>query len=97
VGDAAGYVDAITGEGLSMALVSAERLGALLPSILSLGATPRSLGPYERAASREFLRYSALCRSVLALARRPRLRHQVFAVLRRAPVLLDRVLGLAMA
>ncbi len=97
VGDAAGYVDAITGEGISMALVSAEMLGSLLPSVLERGASRRALEPYERAASREFLRYALVCRSVLALARRPRVRRQVLGILRRAPGLLDRVLALALA
>jgi menaquinone-9 beta-reductase len=97
VGDAAGYVDAITGEGLSMALVCAEKLGALLPSALAQGATCHALEPYERVASREFLRYARSCRSVLALARRPRLRRQVLGLLRHTPGLFDRVLALALA
>jgi flavin-dependent dehydrogenase len=97
VGDAAGYVDAITGEGISMALVSAEKLGSLLPAALELGATRQALEPYERAASREFRRYSLVCRSVLALARRPRVRRQVLRILRHTPGLLDRILALALA
>ncbi len=97
LGDAAGYVDAITGEGLSMALVCAEMLGALLPSALAQGATRQALEPYDRFASREFLRYSVRCRSVLALARRPALRRQVLRLLRHAPGLFDRVLALALS
>ena len=97
VGDAAGYVDAITGEGLSMALVCAEKLGSLLPSALARGATRHALEPYERVASREFLRYALVCRSVLALARRPRLRRRVLGLLRHTPGLFDRILALALA
>jgi menaquinone-9 beta-reductase len=96
-GDAAGYVDAITGEGLSMAFVCAEKLGALLPSALGRGATRHALEPYERAASREFSRYALVCRSVLALARRPRLRRQVLRLLRYTPGLFDRILSQALA
>ena len=97
VGDAAGYVDAITGEGVSMALVSAEKLGSLLPAALARGATRAALEPYERVSSREFRRYALACRSVLALARRPRLRRQLLGLLRRRPGLFDRVLALAMS
>jgi flavin-dependent dehydrogenase len=97
VGDAAGYVDAITGEGLSMAFVCAEKLGSLLPAVLAGGATRRALEPYERAASREFRHYALVCQSVLALARRPRLRSQIFALLRRTPRLFDRILAGALA
>ena len=97
VGDAAGYVDAITGEGISMSLVSAEMLGSLLPSILEHGAGRKSLEPYERAFSREFLRYALVCRCVLALARRPRARRKVLAFLRHVPGALDHALALALA
>ncbi len=97
VGDAAGYVDAITGEGLSMAFVCAEKLGSLLPAVLAGGATRQALEPYERAASSEFRHYALVCRSVLALARRPRLRSQIFALLRHTPGLFDRILAGALA
>ena len=97
VGDSAGYVDAITGEGISLALVGAQALGAILPGALERGATRDSLLPYERAAAREFRRYTVVCRSVLGLARRPRLRRRVVGFLGSHPGLFDRLIALALA
>jgi flavin-dependent dehydrogenase len=97
IGDSAGYVDAITGEGVSLAFVCAQALGAILPAALERGATRETLIPYERAAAREFRRYALVCRSVLALARRPRLRRPVLHFFGAHPHLFDRVIALAMA
>jgi len=97
VGDSAGYVDAITGEGISLALAGAQALGAILPRALQRGATRDSLLPYERAAAREFRRYTVVCRSVLGLARRPRLRRRVVRFLGSHPGLFDRLIALALA
>jgi flavin-dependent dehydrogenase len=75
VGDAAGYVDAITGQGLTLALLSAERLVAALPGDLEdarrLGAALRR---YDGSLRGEWIRYAVPARSLLALARRPELR-----------------------
>jgi flavin-dependent dehydrogenase len=97
VGDSAGYIDAITGEGVSLAFACAQALGAILPAALERGATRESLIPYERAAAREFRRYALVCRSVLALARRPRLRRSVLHFLGAHPHLFDRLTALALA
>ncbi len=97
VGDAAGYVDAITGEGLSLALVCAKTLGELLPAALEAGATRAALEPYERVFAKEFRRYAIVCRSVLALARHPSARRRVLAFLGRRPHLFDRLVKLALA
>ncbi|MCI0669530.1 MAG: NAD(P)/FAD-dependent oxidoreductase [Myxococcaceae bacterium] len=96
LGDAAGYVDAVTGEGLSLALVCAEALAAVLPQALVRGATARELASYVRVFRREFRRYEVLTRGVLALARRPRLRRPLVRVLGRAPRLFDAVLAVAL-
>jgi flavin-dependent dehydrogenase len=71
LGDAAGYVDAITGEGLSLAFDQARVLGALLPGAL---AEPRELQAYEVASRRAFRGYARLASSLVAMARRPALR-----------------------
>ena len=72
VGDAAGYVDAITGQGLTLALLSAERLLAALPRNLADGeALSRSLRRYDASLRGEWIRYALPARSLLALARRP--------------------------
>jgi flavin-dependent dehydrogenase len=97
MGDAAGYVDAITGEGLSLAFVCAQALGAILPVVLERGATRETLIPYQRAAAREFRRYALVCRSVLALARRPRLRRPVLHFFGAHPRLFDKLIALALA
>jgi flavin-dependent dehydrogenase len=97
MGDSAGYVDAITGEGVSLAFFCARALGAILPAALERGATRETLIPYERAAAREFRRYALVCRSVLALARRPRLRRPILHFFGAHPHLFDRMIALALA
>ena len=97
VGDAGGYLDAITGEGVSLAFAGAQALGAILPTALARGATRETLLPYERAIAREYRRYTMVCRSVLALARRPRLRRPVVRFLGSHRRLFDRLIALALA
>jgi len=96
LGDAAGYVDAITGEGLSLALSAAHALGSMLPAVLAQGATTRALAPYERHCAREFRRYALLTQGMLALARRPWLRRRVLGLLAQKPILFEWVLGWVM-
>jgi flavin-dependent dehydrogenase len=93
LGDAAGYVDAITGEGLSLAFHAAEALAAILPEALRSGATRESLRPYERAFVRAFRRYSFFARALLALSRRPRWRRRVVRLLGKHPRLFEAALG----
>ena len=88
-GDAGGYVDAITGEGVSLALQEAVLLGALLPDALSRGATREALLPWDRAVRARHLRHAAVTRFVLGMARRPPLRRTAVALLGRAPRLFD--------
>jgi flavin-dependent dehydrogenase len=89
VGDAAGYVDAITGEGISLSLLCARALVGNLPSALAKGAHRRSLVPYEREFRGLFRRYELATRGLLAVLRRPRLRRSLLHLLRRAPYLFD--------
>lgn len=93
IGDAAGYVDAITGEGLSLAFHCAEALSAILPEALARGGDRRSLRAYERAFSRAFARYAYLTRGLLLLSRRPALRRAVVHMLARFPRMFERILG----
>lgn len=97
LGDAAGYVDALTGEGLSLAFTCAAALADLLPLALGAGATAASLRPYEVAVARAYRPYLLLTRLMLAVARRPPLRRRLVAVLRGAPWLFQRALGTLMA
>ena len=90
VGDAAGYVDAITGEGISLALQSAAVLTH------ELGQRRRGvLVGYARAHRTTFRRYARLANALLALARRPALRRRAVAVLSRWPRLFSATLARA--
>ena len=95
IGDAAGYVDAITGEGLSVAFACAEVLGRLLPAALADGATRSALAPYERAFAREFRHYAFTTRMVLALSRRPLLRSRLMRFLASHPGIFESLLNWA--
>lgn len=85
VGDASGYVDAITGEGLSLAFHQARALARALAS--------DDLSAYGRAHRRIGRLPDAVTRAVLALERRPGLRHRLLAVLAADPQLFGRLLG----
>jgi flavin-dependent dehydrogenase len=91
-GDAAGYVDAITGEGVSLALEEALLLGAALPGALAAGATRASLSGWERAARARRRRHAAVTRLVLSMARHPGIRRLAVSGLGRAPALFDALL-----
>jgi 2-polyprenyl-6-methoxyphenol hydroxylase-like FAD-dependent oxidoreductase len=92
-GDAAGYVDAITGEGLSLAFEGAAALGAVLPQALRQRATRASFAPYERAMRRIFDRYARLARLLVWTAARPALRRVVVGHLVAHPRLFDHILA----
>lgn len=93
VGDAAGYVDAITGEGLTLALRGASALGHLLPEVLARDASRASLLPYERAIAGHYRRYALSVKLMLALARHPSLRARVIRGLARAPALFEKLVN----
>ncbi|MEO8275161.1 MAG: FAD-dependent monooxygenase [Thermoanaerobaculia bacterium] len=86
VGDAAGYVDALTGEGLSLGFESALELG----EALALG----DLGVYARRAANLAALPQRWTYLLLALARRPALRRRLVAALSADPVLFSGFLGL---
>ena len=81
MGDAAGYLDAISGEGLSLAFAAALELGALVPVALARGADAHSLAPYDRAYGRRYAHYARVTSAMLAMARRPRLRRRALRYL----------------
>lgn len=96
VGDAAGFVDAITGEGLSLGFAQARSLADVLPSALAAGASVESLAPYERTSARSFGRYARLTNALLWTARRPRLRRFVVNRLVEVPAVFGVALRWAM-
>ncbi len=95
VGDAAGYIDAITGEGLSLAFVSALTLGRILPTALALGGSHATLLAYQRESARQFRRYAFVTKTMLAFARRPALHGPVIAMLARHPQMFSALLHCA--
>lgn len=84
IGDAAGYVDAITGQGLSLAFAASGLLMEELPDDLSgdLGPALRRYG--ERLRPR-WLAYALPAGALVALSRRPALRRAAFRTLRAVP------------
>lgn len=87
VGDAAGYVDALTGEGLSMGFAEALALGRALAS--------GDLPAYAREVRRLRRLPETLTRLLLAIAARPRLRERWLAALAVDRALFSRLLGVA--
>jgi len=89
VGDAAGYLDAITGEGLAVAFHEA----AALVAAISAGSAA-DLAPYPRAWRRVNRLPNAIASVVLFLERRPRLRARAIRALAAEPALFSRLLGI---
>lgn len=89
VGDAAGYVDAITGEGLGIAFLEAEALG----SALAAG----DLAAYARASRRIRRRPERLARLLLTVDASPPLRRSLVPFLAAWPRVFVRLLGLLAA
>lgn len=85
LGDAAGYVDALTGEGLALAFQEALALGPALAR--------GDLAGYARAVARIRRAPEAITRLALAAARRPALARRLVAALGRDPELFARLLG----
>lgn len=86
VGDASGYVDAITGEGTSLAFHQAEALAAALAA-----GEP---GRYAAAHRRLGRLPDALTRLLLFVERHPRLRRRTVRALAADPALFSRLLAL---
>lgn len=86
VGDAAGYVDALTGDGVALGFRSAEALVAAIAS----GSGLRS---YERAYRRMWRRHVVMTEAALVLSAHPKLRRAAIAALARAPQLFRAVVS----
>lgn len=95
LGDAGGYLDALSGEGLSLALGGALDLAALAPAALAAGATRHALLGYERAWQRRWRPYWLSTRALLAVARRPALRRALIGLCAREPRPLARLVAAA--
>lgn len=86
IGDAAGYRDAITGEGISLALHQAR--------ILATAIASGDLGAYSSAVARLTRLPNALIRLLLIAERRPWLRRRLIATLAREPALFGCLLAI---
>jgi len=83
VGDAAGYVDALTGEGLSVGLACARELVRCV-----VDGRPQD---YERAWRRTTRRYRLLTGGLLWAAQRPAVRRTIVPAAQRAPALFGQI------
>lgn len=92
LGDAAGYVDAITGEGLTLAFTSAEALARVLPA--AVRGEPRGLRRFARVHARLFRKYAWSAGGLVWLSRHPRWRARVIQLLARAPFAFRQALAL---
>lgn len=90
LGDAAGYVDAITGEGLTLAFLASEVLAAELVS-----GRRRTFPRYERAWRSLFFRYEWLTRALLLFSKHPGVRRRALSLLARRPRVFEALLGFA--
>ncbi len=86
IGDAAGTVDAITGEGLGLAFSQAVALA----ECIEMG----DLAPYQRIHDRLMLRPLLMARLMLALDGRPRLQHRTLRTFQKRPEVFQRLLAL---
>jgi flavin-dependent dehydrogenase len=93
LGDAAGYVDAITGQGLSLAFAASALLFEALPSNLSQDLAP-ALRSYDRQLRLRFRRYAAPAHALLWLSRHPHLRRTALRGVSRVPGMFDTLLQL---
>lgn len=87
VGDAAGYIDPLTGEGLTIGLLSAQVLATTL-------ATSGALADYARAQRRITRDYRVVTRLMLTIAARPWLRQRLIAAFERTPEAFDRCVSI---
>jgi flavin-dependent dehydrogenase len=96
LGDAAGFVDSISADGLSIAFASALLLGDHLSTAIGHGATVESLDGYERGVRRVFRSYWMVTQTLLWIARHPRCRTALMRHLARHPAVCRAMVGSAM-
>jgi 2-polyprenyl-6-methoxyphenol hydroxylase-like FAD-dependent oxidoreductase len=94
LGDAAGFLDPITGGGMAQALVTSERLAHYIASH-GAGLADDWLPSFERDRQSLLRDYRRLTRGVLALARRPSLARAALAGLSWAPPLFSHLVGVS--
>ena len=94
LGDAAGFLDPITGGGIAQALITSERLAAFIDT--HRGRNPDTWVPaFERERQALLRDYHLLTRGVLGLARRPVLAHAALVGLSYLPSLFSHLVGVS--
>ena len=88
VGDAAGYVEPFTGEGMSWAIGGAHRLAVLIDEAIAKG---RSLDSWRRLHHQATWLDRLRCRTIALAARRPRMAHALVRGTARLPILGSRL------
>jgi len=103
VGDAAGYIDAITGEGISLALECAEALTQVAANALKFQQrhkagiiTSSDLAPYAKDYKAITRNYRFLTKAALWLNRHPAMQEAWIRFLSKHPAIFQRVLSLNM-
>jgi menaquinone-9 beta-reductase len=95
VGDACGYVDPMTGEGLFFAMRGAALLAESLAPALSSGSCDRlALEPYRRARRREFMHRRAMGLMLQRSLRHPRIASGILRLLEARPRMTDLMMGM---
>ncbi len=96
VGDAAGALDPITGEGLAIGLVTGEAAAEIADRALATGdLSARALATWTRRRAAAVRPLAALTGALLRVATRPALAGRVVRSLAAAPATFERVLGVA--
>lgn len=93
VGDAAGFFDGISGEGMSLALVTSKLAAAAVHRFLQSGST-RHFVTYERTRRGLARNSNLLARISLLLASRPALGRHVISNLSRRPATFEKILAI---
>ncbi len=93
VGDAAGYVDAITGEGMSLALKTAMLAADAIADVVAGGSLSRCFERYRQRRMQAFRDHAILTLGLVELARHPVFAKRTIARLARDPALFTRLLA----
>lgn len=93
LGDAACFLDPITGGGMAQALVTAQLLASYMPH--GVGNHDHWIWSFERERQALLWDYRLLTQSVLWLASRPKFGAKVLSLLRISPALFSHLIGVA--
>jgi flavin-dependent dehydrogenase len=94
LGDAARATDPLTAGGIAHALVTAERLAAIVPRALATGDADAHLARFERERRRLLRPHNWLTRALVFLVDRPTLARPTMRAMRAAPGLMRALLGI---